>query len=75
MGKSKTYRGGPNWQENNTGTGKESKYSSAPAAKFEGTIESGGGDFSKARRGTSAGKGKSTSKRASRPANPFGGGY
>jgi hypothetical protein len=64
MGKSKSYRGAPGWEGQNDNKGKESQYSSAPAAKYEGTVESGGGDFSKARRGTSAGKGKSTTRRA-----------
>ena len=66
MGKSRTYRGAPGWEAQNDNKGKESPYSSAPAARFEGTTMSGDGDFMKARKGTSAGKNKSTSKRAGR---------
>lgn len=64
MGKSKSYRGAPGWEGQNTNTGKESKYSSAPAAKFEGTVMSGDGDFTKARSGTKAGADKSSTRRA-----------
>lgn len=64
MGNSKTYRGAPNWQDNNTNRGKESNYSSHPIAKAEGTHMGGDGDFMRARKGSNAGSGKSSSKRA-----------
>ncbi len=64
MGNSKTYRGAPGWTGQNDNKGKESAYSSHPAAKSEGTHMSGDGDFMKARKGSRAGSGKSSSKRA-----------
>lgn len=64
MGNSKTYRGAPNWQGQNDNKGKESGYSSHPAAKSEGTHMSGDGDFMKANKGTKAGSGKSSSGRS-----------
>ena len=64
MGNSKTYRGAPGWAEKNDNKGKESNYSSHPIAKPEGTHMSGDGDFMRARKGSNAGSGKSSSKRA-----------
>jgi len=57
MGMSKTYKGSPGWQGNNTGRGKESKYTSHPVAKMEGTHMSGEGEHG--RKGSKGGGNKS----------------
>jgi hypothetical protein len=56
MGASKTYKGSPGWAKNHSNRGKESKYTSHPVAKMEGTHMSG---ETKLRQGSKGGGNKS----------------
>lgn len=60
MGNSKNYLGKPQWASNNTARGKESGYTSKPAARMEGTHMSGEIGGGSARKGAKAQAGKSS---------------
>jgi hypothetical protein len=62
VGRSKTYRGKPGWQGNNTNRGAETAYSKGNVANPEGTHMSGESDWG--RKGAKSGAGKSKSSKA-----------
>lgn len=73
MGSSKNYTGKPGWQGNNTARGKESKYTSTPVARMEGSHMSG--ENESGRKGTKAGKGKSGTFSGPKKRSPAASGY